>query len=188
MAPGENPHRDCKRPDPWPEPPANFQNLAHLEAAIQAWEELFVRPPLLRPPGLKWNQALWARQSTPSLCGRIHENIPKAHSSKSAHKNSLIYILVGNLLLVIKRQIQDSEVGWTVQPLEIITEQDTQFLEELKTTILALLISSACNKCSSRRNSKPTHPSYRYESLHFLLMSGDWKENCPTLQNEDKLK
>lgn len=58
----------------------------------------------------------------------------------------MIYILVGNLLLVIKRQIQDSEVGWTVQPLEMITEQDMQFLEELKTTILALLISSARNR------------------------------------------
>ena len=56
----------------------------------------------------------------PSLCGRIYEHTWKAHHSKSEQKNLLIYILIGNFLLDIKKQIQDSEGGCEGHSIEVI--------------------------------------------------------------------
>lgn len=52
------------------------------------------------------------------------------NSEAPEHRNLLISTLVGNFLLGIKRQIQNSVVGKPSQPLSIIMEAATQFFED----------------------------------------------------------
>lgn len=74
------------------------------------------------------------------LGGRIYETIPKHTSLNVEHRNLLIFILIKDILLNIKKQIKNNLVMWVGQPL--YHSDCNHFFEELKTTTLGLQIKS----------------------------------------------
>lgn len=96
-------------------------------------------------PNLKWNYR-------PRGKVEKKKKIPKTNSSKSRTQESFDFILVGDLLLGLKKQTEDNVIGWVGQPMISFKFQPNS-LRNFKQCSLSFKIEE--QECSSRSDLIP---------------------------------